>query len=168
MYLSNADGVCITDPRTLRKVYHCNFCAFEYLYGAFPAVFLHYELTLGRLPIVAKILSVLIQVVQYFAEIIAQSWLQRFRHLRTIFGWHLVFVAAWWMNEIIPIQLIAMGRISSCVVPLVDVKTVSLLYKFEGCLYELASACCSAGQKISTFLEQNLYLASWGILWVNE
>ena len=53
------------------------------------------------------------------------------------------------MNGIIPIQLIAMGRVSSCVVPLVDVKTVSLLYKFEGCLYELASACCSAGQKMS-------------------
>ena len=35
--------------------------------------------------------------------------------------------------------------------PSVDVKTVLLTYRFEGCLYELASARCSAGQRISLF-----------------
>ena len=30
--------------------------------------------------------------------------------------------------------------------------TLLMSSKLEGCLYELASACCSAGQKISTFV----------------
>ena len=44
------------------------------------------------------------------------------------------------MSGIIPIPYIAIARGSPCVVPSVDVKTVLLTYKFEGCLYELASA----------------------------
>ena len=73
----------------------------------------------------------------------------------------------WWkfgfcrssISGIIPIPSIAIARGSPCVVPSVDVKTVLLTYKFEGCLYELASAWCSAGQRISTFFRASSLLS---------
>ena len=44
MYLSHADRVSITDPRTLKlstkNVYLCNIFAFQYNYGAFSVGFL--------------------------------------------------------------------------------------------------------------------------------
>ena len=76
---------------------------------------------------------------------------------------------------IIPIPYIAIARGSPCVVPSVDVKIVFLTYKFEGCLYGLASARCSAGQGISTFFrassvlnELKAFSASISIIYINS
>ena len=44
------------------------------------------------------------------------------------------------ISEIIPIPYKATARRSTYLVPSVDVKTVFLTCKFEGCLYEVASA----------------------------
>ena len=41
---------------------------------------------------------------------------------------------------IIPIPYIVIARGSPCVVPSVDVETVLLTHRFDGCSYELASA----------------------------
>ena len=68
MYLLHADVVSITDPRTLKPSTIVTFVPFEHLYGAFPTVFQQYELTLGRLHIVAKNVSVHIQIVKCSTE----------------------------------------------------------------------------------------------------
>ena len=84
MYLSHADSVPITDPRTLKPSTIVIFVpsnTFMALSDAFP----YYELTLGRLHIVSQSLSVHIQFFQSCVETPKITW-QRFRHLRTIFG----------------------------------------------------------------------------------
>ena len=70
---------------------HCNVCAFENLYEAFLVVFLFSDLTLGRL--VAENLTTHIKFFE-FCKNNLKIILQRFRHLRTIFGRNLVFVGA--------------------------------------------------------------------------
>ena len=47
-----------------------------------------------------------------------------------------------------PFTYTAIANGSPCVVPSVDVKTVLLTLVFMGCLYELTSACSSAGQRM--------------------
>ena len=68
MYLSHIDSVPITKPRTLKPPTIVEFGAFENFYGAFPTVFLLFEMTLGGLHIVSESLSEHIQVVQNCAE----------------------------------------------------------------------------------------------------
>ena len=123
-YLSHADGVPITDPKTLKPSTIVKFVPSNF-YGAVETVFFYHELTLIRLHIVFESLSLDIQVVQYCAEtpkitcsasiICVPFWVT--------FGFRRSSISG-----IIPIPYIAIAKGSTCVVPFVDVKIVLLTY----------------------------------------
>ena len=127
---------------------YCNTCAFDYLYGAFPIFFTFYELLIGRLHIVSERFLCTTRL-SSFARRLSSSPAVLCR-LRTIF-WVKVGFCMSSIGGIILIPYIAIARLTPCTAHLVDVKNVLLRYKLEECLFEMASACCSAGQKISTF-----------------
>ena len=63
------------------------------------------------------------------------------------------------ISGIIPIPYLAIARGSPYVVPSVYDKIVLLIHRFEDSSYELASACCSAGQRISRFFRASSLLS---------
>ena len=135
MYLMHANG-SYNDPRTLNPP----TIAITLPSNTFMALSRRFELTLERLHIVAESLSVLSSIAR---RLLRSPVAYRF--------WVAFGFCKSSISGIIPIPYIANARGSLCVVPAVDVKTGLLTYKFEGSSYELASACYSARQKISTF-----------------
>ena len=139
MYLSHADGVPITDPRTLKPSTIVKLVPSNTFMALSRRFSFTMSLHLEGFTLYPKAVHIPVHIcVPFLGDICRSS-----------------------ISGIIPIPHIALVRGSPCVVPSVDVKTVLLTYRFEGCLYELASAWCSAGQKIFTFLEQVFYWARW-------
>ena len=148
MYLSHADGVPITNPRTLKPSSIVIFVPSN----TFMALWRWFSLTMSSrlegftlhpkdFPCTSRLSSIARRLIKSPAALPSSVYL----------FWVTLGFCRSSLSEIIPIPYIAIARGSPCVLPSVDVKTVFLTYKFEGCLYELASAWCSSGQRISTF-----------------
>ena len=144
MYLSHADGVPITDPRTLKPSTIVKFVPSNTLMALSRRFSFTMSWHLEGFTLYPK--AVHIPFVQYCAETLKITC-----SASIICVPFLGDICRSSISGIIPIPYIALVRGSPCVVPSINVKTVLLTYRFEGCLFELASAWCSAGPRIFTF-----------------